>query len=146
MPYFITHGLSGTKEYKTWERLRSRCNNPNNPSYKNYGGRGICVCVRWDKFENFYKDMGLMPKGLNTIDRINTNGNYTPYNCRWASWSDQSRNKRTSLMVTFRGETKCLKDWTDKLNLRYDPIIQRLLKSKWSVEKALTTPIRNRRS
>lgn len=72
-----------------------RCTNPNNPAYKNYGGRGIKVCARWRKFENFLADMGERPAGL-TLDRKRVNGNYTPSNCRWVDYTDQNRNRRNN--------------------------------------------------
>lgn len=81
-------------EYKVWAGMRERCNNPNCKSYPNYGGRGITVCDRWKSFESFLLDMGPRPSAKHTLDRKDTNGNYTPENCRWATWSDQNINKR----------------------------------------------------
>jgi len=87
----VTHGMACgrtkglTPEYVAWQNMKRRCYNANRPDFKYYGGRGIQVCERWlHSFENFYRDMGLLPEGL-TLDRINVNGNYEPFNCRWAS-------------------------------------------------------------
>src|SRR5215467_8883535 len=88
-----THGLSDRPEYKAWSSMRQRCQNPNNPGYKDYGGRGIKVCERWQKFENFYADMGPRPDN-HSLERINNDGDYEPSNCRWASNLEQQKNKR----------------------------------------------------
>jgi hypothetical protein len=88
-----THGLTKDKTYNTWRGMISRCNNPNDVKYRNYGGKGITVCDRWKYFENFYVDMGIKPKGL-TIERLNNKKGYSPDNCKWATYQEQSRNQR----------------------------------------------------
>ena len=85
--------MSRTREYATWENMKQRCNNVNHKSYKDYGGRGIKYCKRWEKFENFYKDMGRKPEGM-TLDRIDNEKGYKPSNCKWSTYSEQNRNKR----------------------------------------------------
>lgn len=89
-----THGLGHTPEYKIWKGINQRCNNANNQDYKDYGGRGIRVCKRWEKFENFYTDMGMRPSKKHSIDRVNVDGRYSPDNCRWATPTEQARNRR----------------------------------------------------
>ena len=89
------HSILGkvTKTYTVWVEMKGRCNNPKNKSYKDYGGRGIKVCQRWDDFRNFLTDMGERPDGL-MIDRINNDGNYEPGNCQWTDITTSNRNTR----------------------------------------------------
>lgn len=95
-----THGHSRSRDgkptptYKTWQAMRQRCENPHDDRYRAYGGRGIEVCDRWRKYENFLSDMGERPEGM-TLDRINSDGDYEPGNCRWASTRTQARNRKT---------------------------------------------------
>ena len=89
-----THGMTGSRAYKTWVMMIQRCTNPRYPNYKNYGARGITVCQRWrESFEAFLADMGNRPSGL-TLDRKDNDGHYEPGNCRWADALTQVRNRR----------------------------------------------------
>ncbi len=120
--------------------MRQRCNNPNDHKYRNYGARGITVCDRWSKFEKFLEDMGEKPLGL-TLDRIDNNGNYEPSNCRWATLTEQARNKRNNVMLTHEGQTYCLAEWAERTGLTYRTICSRHY-SGWDIHKILTTPSR----
>jgi hypothetical protein len=90
-----THGHSGTSIYMTWSDMINRCTNPTHKGWANYGGRGITVCERWRKFENFLADMGERPESM-TLDRINNDREYGPDNCRWADISTQAKNRRST--------------------------------------------------
>lgn len=91
--YQTTHGMSKTPIYKTWCGIKDRCLNPKNTAYPSYGGRGISICERWMKFENFYEDMGDRPEGM-SLDRIDNDQGYSKENCRWATQSIQTYNRR----------------------------------------------------
>lgn len=91
---FAARKLKRPREYNSWNSMRDRCNNSNATSFRNYGGRGIRICKRWDSFENFFADMGIRPANT-TLDRKNNNGNYHKRNCRWATRKSQACNRRT---------------------------------------------------
>lgn len=136
----ITHGLSKTRFYKIWSEMLRRCFNQNAANYSMYGGRGIKVCDEWKSFEGFYKDMySGYKKGL-SIDRIDVNGNYCKENCRWLDAKGQARNRRNTIFVN----GVSLSELCEEKKLDYGIVWQRIHKSKWSVEKALSTPINKR--
>jgi hypothetical protein len=116
-----THGLSGTKVLSIWKNMMQRCNNPRNPGYPDYGGRGIKVCKRWHDVTKFFEDMGEPPTGL-TLDRKDNNGDYSPENCQWATNKQQANNKRTSR--SFEGIP--LKEWAQTLGIPYTTLIGRI--------------------
>lgn len=115
--------------------------NPRHTPYPFYGGRGIRVCKRWLRYENFLADMGRRPSKKHSIDRIDNDGDYEPKNCRWAISADQRRNNRRTFLVTFRGKTKCLKDWAAELNINYYTLHKRVTKLGWPVRRALETQV-----
>lgn len=135
------HGLSRSAEYRCWRAMKNRCHNPNVKAYPLYGGRGIKVCDRWMKFENFYKDMG-SSNGL-TIERINVNGNYEPNNCKWITLGEQAQNRTNTIRLTLNGETKTLNEWAISTKIKLNTIKARLAK-KWTVESVLTQPLHPR--
>lgn len=137
----ITHGKSSSPEYVIWENVIQRTTNKNHTSYEHYGGRGIKICERWLKFENFYEDMGERPKNK-TLDRINNDGGYCPENCRWATRKEQQRNRRNNRLITFRGETKCVSEWSEELKIKPDTLLSRINHYSWSIERALTTKVK----
>ena len=121
----ITHGMRKTPTYKSWTGMKNRCSNPKYHAYNRYGERGIMVCERWMKFEDFYEDMGEKPKGM-SIERIDNNGNYCPENCCWATKKNQARNTRRNKMVRYQGKTQCLAAWVEELGINYGTLWNRL--------------------
>ncbi len=134
------HGGWRTPEYKAWGSLRHRCSNPNARNYYLYGGRGIRVCDRWASFENFLADMGPRPSSGHSIDRLDVNGNYEPGNCAWRTCSQQQRNKRNSLFITHNGETLHVREWAERTGIHTDTLRCRILKLKWSTDRAFSMP------
>src|SRR5258706_4182571 len=124
-----------TRTYFAWQSMRKRCANPNAQYYANYGGRGIRVCKRWAKFENFLADMGTAPAGK-SLDRINNNGNYSPKNCRWATPSQQARNAMRVRVLSLNGMRMSLPDWADRLGIEHNTLTMRL-RYGWTVREAL---------
>jgi hypothetical protein len=131
-----------SRGYICWHNMKERCYNPNDKSYKNYGGRGIKVCDRWlSSFENFYEDMGDCPKGL-SLDRKDNDGDYTPENCRWSTNEEQRSNTRRSAWLKHEGETDTITRWARSKDMKVATLANRLNVYGWSIERALTTPVR----
>lgn len=120
------HGLSKTRMFRIWQKMRLRCEKPNVHEYKHYGGRGIKVCKRWSKYLNFYEDMKDTYKDGLTIDRINNNGHYCKKNCRWITMKEQQFNKRTSVFIKLNGVTKNLSVWSKELGISMSTIRGRI--------------------
>lgn len=114
----VRHGLSHTKTHNTWVGMRQRCENPSDPAFPHYGGRGISVCDRWKSFDNFLSDMGMSPRSM-SIERIDNNAGYSPENCKWATQSEQVKNRRTSIIYEFDGQARTLKEWGDLYGIPY---------------------------
>lgn len=142
-----THGMSKTRLYGVWRTMLSRCYNENTKKYKLYGDRGIQVCDEWHKFENFYE--WTISNGYDenadfgecTIDRINNDGNYCPENCRWATRLEQANNTRTNHFLEWNNENHTISQWANIVGINRRTISERI-NSGWSVEDALTIPIK----
>lgn len=130
------NGWKYKSEYTSWYEAWRRCTQSDHPGYKNYGARGIQVCRRWTRFENFYADMGPKPTKKHTIDRIDSDGDYEPSNCRWATRAENLANRRVTVRITKDGITKTLKDWCGDLNIPYFTAIDRM-KRGYTVDEIL---------
>lgn len=139
-----THGLSPrgkqSPEYTTWMNMRRRCSYPKHSDYHRYGGRGITVCERWQhSFKNFLDDMGRKPTRKHSIERKNSNGNYEPDNCVWATSFEQTRNYARNVMLTLGGKTMCATEWALHLGMSRQTIYLR--KRRGLSDKQALTPL-----
>ncbi len=128
-----THGKCGTPTHKVWMGMTRRCRDKSDPRY---GGRGISVCERWLKYENFLADMGERPPGKWEIDRINNDGNYEPGNVRWANRKTQANTKSSNRILSYGGRSMNLAAWAAELGINHASLIERL--SRWPIERALS--------
>ena len=139
----VTHGKRHTRLYTIYANIKTRCYNKKNSRYQLYGARGITMCDEWkDDFQTFYD--WAMANGYRqdlTIDRIDTNGNYEPSNCRWATWRVQQNNRGNNHLLTYRGETHTMAEWARIYNIGYQTLVRRINVSHWSVDKALTMKV-----
>lgn len=136
-----THGLSYSGTYSSWRLMKQRCLNSCSPTYMYYGGRGIKICRRWLKFENFIADMGERPNGK-SLDRYpDKNGNYEPSNCRWATRKQQSLNTRRNITLEYNGLSMPLSAWAEHFGLNQQTLRQRVLINHWPIERALHEPL-----
>lgn len=143
----LTHGMTGTPEHRTWKSIIGRCENPKNPKFPIYGGRGIVVCSDWRaSFQAFFRDMGRRPSSAHSIDRINVDGNYEPANCRWATAKEQNRNKTNARLIAHGGLTLSITEWAELRGLPESALRIRLDRLKWSVADALNRPLAMRSS
>jgi hypothetical protein len=134
------NGKSAT--YRTWRSMKQRCSRKKDTNNPNYGGRGITVCERWQKFDNFLEDMGPKPVGL-TLERRNNNLGYSPENCKWASQVEQANNKRNSRLVEYIGRRITLAQLSKETGIKRTTIDQRL-DAGFTTEQAVSMPILTR--
>ena len=137
-----THGMSGSPEHSSWKSMLNRCYNVNGVDYVNYGGRGIAVCERWrHSFENFFADMGPRPSSKHSIDRIDSDGAYSPENCRWATPDIQGGNTRRTIKVEINGIVRSLRAWCVEYGVNYSTVRGRVASGQNPID-ALVTPAR----
>ena len=138
-----THHMANSPEYQAWYHMKQRCRDTakDKPAYYD---RGIMVCERWSGphgFTNFLADMGKKPSLKYSIDRIDNNANYSPENCRWATPTEQNRNKRNNHFVEFRGERVTLGELAERYGILCQTLHGRVLTLGWDIERAVTTPV-----
>lgn len=137
MKHGHTIGKKNSRDYQGWLAMRRRCYSPQHRAYPWYGGRGIKVCDRWkDDFSAFLADMGPRPPKME-IDRINTENDYSPENCRWVTRLEQMRNRRNTVQVTINDVTRPLKEWAEISGLSYKLLHARYKKKHWNIERLL---------
>jgi hypothetical protein len=127
--------------YHTWANMKNRCSNKNHRNYNIYGGRGIRVCERWMTFILFAEDMGPKPSAKHSLDRIDSNGNYEPSNCRWADPVTQGQNTSRVQKIEINGVVKCFAEWCRHYNI-HKATAKARIKAGASIEKAVTTPVK----
>lgn len=130
------HRGNRSTEYEIWAGIKARCTNPKHKLYPYYGGRGIKMCHTWSQFSNFLSDIGNRPGKDWSLDRINNDGNYSKNNCRWATRTQQSRNRRNNLIIEHDGQHYCLKEFCLIHNLSYKNVWRRIKQYGWSVERS----------
>ncbi len=148
------HGQAGSIEYRTWNSIVSRCENSKNKSFARYGAAGVTICARWrSDFAHFLADMGNRPSDKSSIDRVDSASGYwcgkeecsdcgpmeRKLNCRWATVTEQNRNKRSNIHISYHGETLTLAEWVSRLGMHRASVAERLERG-WSPECAVSTP------
>jgi hypothetical protein len=140
------HYRKGTRIYNIWKNMRARCHNSNHPNFKYYGGKGVVICGEWNDiivFEKWALENGY--KDDLTIDRMDSNGNYEPDNCRWATREEQSNNKCSNVKITHNGITLGISQWAYKLGGKSHMVISRLRRG-WTDSEAVSIPFKATRN
>ena len=141
------HGMRNTPEYAVWRTMKARCLNPKHKSFKNYGARGITIQKDWiNDFSQFLSDVGRRPSSEHTLERIDNNEGYTKSNCTWKTLKEQARNRRSTVFWRLGDDTFCIAEWAEKLGILPETLHTRVNRLGWSIEKALTTPVRKHRN
>ena len=134
-----THGMSGTRIYTIWESMMARCYRPSHNRFYRYGARGITVCPRWRSFAAFYADMGETYRDGLTIERVDTNGPYSPENCRWATQTEQQRNRTNNVLVRGPWGMTTLPELAERTGISYEALRARHRRG-WPDQKLTLRP------
>jgi hypothetical protein len=138
------HGQTDSPTWKTWKSMLDRCELRAHKSFKDYGGRGIRVCDSWRTYENFVADMGARPDGMQ-LDRVDNSKGYEPGNCRWSTPKQNCNNRRSSRYLEFKSERRTVAQWARSSGMSPSTLFKRL-EDGWSIEKALTQPVKRQRN
>lgn len=143
---FPKHNMCSTRLYNIWKGMRWRCRSKKNKRRKFYLDKSIEVCKEWQEdFLNFYNwAMNNGYKDTLTIDRINNDGNYEPDNCRWATYTEQNNNQSTSKKYIYKNKIYTIKELSEMTGIKLPTLYQRLEQSKWEIEKAINTPVKQK--
>lgn len=135
-------GRKGTRLYRIYNNMKTRCYNPHSYSYKHYGARGITICKEWLEDFSAFKEWALSHgyRDNLTIERLNVNESYTPSNCVWATYKVQANNMRSNHLETIDGVTKNITEWAEFYGISVKTVRDRLLRG-WDLKRALTTPV-----
>lgn len=137
-------GIAKTRLYIIWSHMKQRCYNENDLNYKKYGAKGITVCNEWldnfMEFRNWAISNGY--KEELTLDRIDSSKEYSPKNCRWATYKQQGNNRKNNHLLTYNGETHTISEWSEIVGISDKVIRERINRYRWTAEKALTTQVR----
>jgi len=138
--------MKRSRLYDIWNLMKQRCTNSNRNDFSRYGGKGIKVCDEWKKRFEAFRDWALSHGYQDdlTLDRIDSSGNYEPDNCRWVDYKTQNNNSSHNKYVTYKGKTQTLAEWAEELGMNYFTLQSRITKRHWDIERALTTPIKER--
>lgn len=138
-----THGMSRARIRGIWNHMIQRCMNPNDQAYGYYGGRGILVCEEWRNDFTSFCDWSMRNGYAEdlTLDRVDTNGNYCPENCRWVSRLEQQNNTRRVHVCEINGEHKSIAEWCRIYNVPHERVRRRVVDEGWNILDALTTPV-----
>lgn len=140
----VKHGGRKDRLYHIWRGMKQRCYSETCKNYDQWGGRGISVCDEWKEDYGAFKDWALA-NGYSddlSIDRIDVNGNYCPDNCRWATYEEQARNRRSNVFLEYDGKSMTIAEWAELYGISYNTLYRRIFYDGWAVERALTQPVK----
>ena len=142
-----THGETDRRLYTEWAAMKARCYNPRNKRYDRYGGRGIAICDEWRESYETFRNWALANGYRDdlTIERNDTDGDYCPENCKWATQKEQQNNRSNNVKIDYHGETMSMKQWAERVGMEYSCLYARLNRG-WTFERAISTPSRAKKS